>query len=366
MMTTKSNDYWDRRANLRMKGYHREAESTIMLVNRAYDKGLSDINASIERILGRYVKDSTLGKNEALKLLNSAITRSEWEAIRMQYLKVRSPAIRRQLLNTLNAPAYAARISRLEALRADVYIQSKIIADTEITQSTTNYINTIDNAYYRSMFDLQKGMGLAFDFAAISTKTVQEILQNPWSGEHFSKRVWENTDKLAEEVHGVVAGGLKSGISYKQMTEQLAERMQVGKFAASRLIRTEATYMANAAEIESYKEAEIEKYIFIAILDLVTSHICRKLDGKIFLVADAKAGVNLPSMHPFCRSTTRAVIDADVKMRLQRRARNPITGEVETLPADMTYKMWRERLDEIHGIDQVTALEKATRMRRNN
>lgn len=362
-MTTRSNAYWDRRANQRMAEYHRDAEKSIRIVNRAYDKGLLDIESSIDRILGKYVRESGLTQSEALSLLNSPITRVEWEAIKAQSVKVHDPTLRRQLLNKLNAPAYAARISRLEALKADTYIQSKVIADVEIAQSTTSYIKTIDQAYYQTILDMQQGLGLAFDFATIPTKVVEEILRNPWSGEHFSQRVWTNTDHLAEQAIEVIAGGFESGISYKQMTDQLAERMEVGKFAASRLIRTESTYMANAAEIEAYKEAEIEKYMFVATLDMRTSHTCQELDGKISLVSEAKAGVNLPAMHPFCRSTTRAIIDADVANRLQRRARNPITGEVETLPPGMTYKEWRASLAKQHGTDRVAAMEKMARNR---
>ncbi|GIP57903.1 minor capsid protein [Paenibacillus woosongensis] len=362
-MATKSNTYWDRRANQRMAEYHREAEKTIHLVNRAYDKGLKDIEGSIKRILGKYIRDSGLSQAEAIALLNSPLPRAEWEAIKEQYMKVKDPEVRRKLLNILNAPAYSGRISRLVALKADIYIQSKLIMDAEIAQSTTNYLRVTDQAYYRTMFDLQQGLGLAFEFAAIPTKVVEEILRNPWSGEHFSQRVWKNTDYLAEQAAEVITGGWESGISYKQMTDQLAELMEVGKFAASRLIRTESTYMANAAEIESYKEAEIEKYIFIATLDLRTSQTCQDLDGEIFLVSEAKANVNLPAMHPFCRSTTRALIDAGVEFRLQRRARNPITGEAETLPPGMTYKEWRAGLDKQHGADRVAVMEKMTRNR---
>lgn len=357
-MLQRSNSYWDRRANQRMAEYHRQAEQTIHSVNLAYDKALRDINKSIKKIFDKYVKDGQLTRSEAMALLNSPVPRAEWEAIKAQYEQVKNPAIRRKLLNILNGPAYSARINRLVALRMDVYIKSKILMDAEVTQSSATFTRVTDQAYYSTMFDIQRGLGVAFEFASLPTRTVEEILRNPWSGEHFSERIWKNTDKLAEQVIEVVTGGFESGISYKKMANQLAARMEVGKFAASRLIRTEATYMANAAEIESYKEAEIEKYMFVATLDMRTSHICQDLDGQIFLVSEARAGVNLPSMHPFCRSTTRAILDADVEARLQRRALNPVTGEIETLPPGIAYKEWRTRLSNQHGTDRVTAMEK--------
>ena len=47
------------------------------------------------------------------------------------------------------------------------------------------------------------------------------------------------------------------------------------------------------------------------MLDSRTSKICNELDGKRFKVKDRQAGTNYPPMHPFCRSTTIAVIDVD-------------------------------------------------------
>ena len=39
------------------------------------------------------------------------------------------------------------------------------------------------------------------------------------------------------------------------------------------------------------------------------ARISREKNGKVFGTAEAQAGVNYPPMHPYCRSTTKAVID---------------------------------------------------------
>ncbi|WP_197071958.1 minor capsid protein, partial [Geobacillus kaustophilus] len=124
------------------------------------------------------------------------------------------------------------------------------------------------------MFDIQRGLGVGFEFATMPIQTVETILKNPCSGEHFSSRIWSNTDELARQLNQVITAGFMSGIGVRKMIQEIEERFNVGKHAAARLVRTETTYMANAAEIESYKEAEIEKYIFVATLDLRTSPQC--------------------------------------------------------------------------------------------
>lgn len=67
--------------------------------------------------------------------------------------------------------------------------------------------------------------------------------------------------------------------------------------------------ISNNTEIRSYKECGIEKYVYIATLDLRTCPICRELDNKVFEVKKAKRGLNLPPLHDGCRCTTCAYIN---------------------------------------------------------
>lgn len=357
-MKKPSNAYWDKRSMQRMAKYHKGADSTVKTVTNAYDKAQKDIEASVQTIFDRFATDGNLTPEDAKKMLNEPIPKAEWDAIKSKINDIQDPAIKRQMLNRLNAPAYSARITRLEALKENTYIQSKIIADTEITATTAGYINTIDDAYYRTMFDMQQGVGASFDFASMPSSRVEAILKDPWAGKQFSTRIWDNTDVLASQVTDVITAGFVSGAGTAQMSRELAGRMNVGKHAANRLIRTETTYMANAAEMESYEEAEIDEYIFVATLDKRTSKKCQQLDLKVFAVKDAKPGVNMPPMHPFCRSTTIANFGPETLANIQRRARDPITGKNELIPAGTNYEQWRKGLDEKHGKDKIDVIQK--------
>ncbi len=326
-----------------MAEYHRGADSTVQIVNAAYDKAQNDIASETQKIFDRFAKDGKLSAEEAQKILNEPISKVEWESIKRKINNVKDPKIKRQMLNRLNAPAYKARITRLVALEENVYIQSKIVVDTEIRASAAGYVGTINDAYYQTMFDVQKGLGVGFDFASMPTSRVEAILMNPWTGKQFSERIWDNTDVLASQVTAVITAGFESGAGTTQMSRELAERMNVGKHAANRLVRTETTYIANMAEMESYEEAEIAEYMFLATLDKKTSELCQMQDLKVYMVKDAKPGVNMPPMHPFCRSSTRAYFGPKTLDNIERRARNPATGKNELVPASMAFPEWKEK-----------------------
>lgn len=108
----------------------------------------------------------------------------------------------------------------------------------------------------------------------------------------------------------------------------------------NRLIRTEVNYFAVQGQVLGYQEAGVQTYRFLATLDLRTSEQCRALDLKVFPVAEAKAGENLPPMHPHCRSTTAPYLAERDYSRLKRRARDPENGKTYLVPADMTYRQW--------------------------
>ncbi|MFD1954289.1 minor capsid protein [Paenibacillus thailandensis] len=343
MMKQRSNEYWDRRAMERMAEYHRGADRTMRTLSAAYDAALANIQAEIDKIFNRYSRDGRMSPKEARQLLNTPLTPQERSELTEQMRKVRDPTIRQQMLNRLNSAAYRARITRLQALRENIHLQTKLLADIEVKITEKWYVDVIDEAFYRTMFDIQRGLGLGFRFDPMPQKVVQEILRNPWSGKHFSRRVWANTEELAKLLEERLTAGFMSGTPRRKLALELEERMNVGKHAANRLVRTETTYMANSAEMESYEEAEVDEYQFLATLDSRTSEICRKHDLKVYAVKEAKAGVNMPPLHPYCRSTTRAYFGLETLEGIQRRATDPETGRSVLVPASMSYEDWKQK-----------------------
>ncbi|WP_052406409.1 minor capsid protein [Clostridium culturomicium] len=335
----KSSSYWKDRANLRMNSYHKNSDKTIYKINNAYDKAIEDINKDIKKIFYKFQSDSGMSIAEAKDLLNTKIPKLELESIRSKINGIQDKNLKRYLMAQLNAKAYNSRMTRLEALKESIYINTKRIANVELVQSELRYIKNINEAYYRNIYDIQKVTGIVTDFATMPVNVIEDILKNNWSGKHYSERVWGNSEVLAAKLEEVITSGLMSGKSSKKMAVELADLSQYGKMAAERLIRTETTYVTNMAELESYKELGIDKYIFVATLDLRTSKQCRNMDGKVIDVYRGVPGENLPPLHPWCRSTTRAYFEG---MNRRRRARDPETGK-NYIIENMNFDEWYQK-----------------------
>ena len=326
-----------------MATYHKNSDETILKINKAYDKAIKDINEDINNIFRNYQINTGLSSSEGRKILNSKISDKELASIKERIRYIKDDDIKKQLYAELNSKAYKARITRLEALKDSINVNTKRVADTELQATTKLYTNNIQDAYYRTLFDIQKGVKLGFNVAEMPDETIQEILKNNWSGEHYSKRIWNNSKVFASKLEDTLISGIMAGHSVKKIAKELEEYTSYGKFATERLTRTETTYMCNMAEIESYKECGIDKYIFLATLDLRTSKQCRQHDGKIYKVSEAKPGVNLPPLHAYCRSTTIADMDSEGLENLSRRARDPVTGKTYIVPGDMNYEEWHKK-----------------------
>lgn len=344
----KNSQYWINRANQILADVHKNSDKYIAGINTAYDKALEDIQKDIEAIFRTYANNHNITATQAKRLLNSKISVKELDHLKKQIEQISNPELKKALLAQINANAYAARITRLEALKQSVAVHAKTLADKEIKLSSKAYIDTINMSYYKHVFNIQKGIGMGFSFAQLPTRAIELMLSTPWLGKNYSSRVWHNTDALANQLTKTITAGMISGKSNQKMARELQELMGYGKHAAERLVRTEVTYFCNQASIESYKECDVEKYMFVATLDLRTSKQCREHDRKIYNVKDAKPGENLPPLHPYCRSTTRAYLGEKYMQNIKRRARDPETGKTY-LVDDMSYNEWHDKYVKMEG-----------------
>ena len=156
----------------------------------------------------------------------------------------------------------------------------------------------------------------------------------------FSQRVWDNTNALADGLKHDMLVGIMAGKSEQHMADDIMNRCGVGAFEARRLVRTETTCVANTAELYGYKELDIDEYEFSACLDSRTSDLCRELDGKVFKRNSAQAGVNLPPIHPFCRSTMLPVLPSEEDLDKE------LAELGDEIGADVDFDEWEQNLQQ--------------------
>ena len=270
-----------------MKRLEKQSEGTIQRLVTAYNKSKDNIQKEIQKIFGKYVVNGKLTFKEAKELLNTRETKEFYDNLLKQINSIDDVDVRRKLLAKYNAPAYAYRISRYQALQENIDIELKKLVQEECVISKKHYVDIINEGYYRSIFNVQKGIGIGFNFSQLDNRTINLILNENWyKSENFSQRIWKNNNKLADYLKSNFLADNIAGKSIQRMASALDDAMNIGKYNAVRLLRTETNHFANEAEMLSYEELDIEKYRFIATLDNVTCKHCAELDNKIFYLKD--------------------------------------------------------------------------------
>ena len=340
MAAGRSDAYWARRAEGRRLDLLRDAERAADEIGRAYLEACRQLQDEADKIFRAFRRNGLLSEVAARRLLNQYPDASARELIKRALATMPDGPEKQAVLAQVNAPAYQYRIGRLEQLRRTIGERLGVVAQQELEVSTRSYVSTLQEAYYRHLYDVQRGAGLGFQVADFSPRRLREALAQAWSGRHYSARIWRNAEDLAQRLRGDLLAAALTGRSERDIAKQIEVDYQAGAYASRRLVRTESAYLAGQADQLAYEELMIDRYRYLATLDMRTSSLCQGLDGRQFARSQAKVGVNYPPMHPNCRSTTVAVIDDEALEGMTRRARDPDTGEVYEVPADMTYRQW--------------------------
>ena len=339
----KNEEYWaKRKANLIYEQMDK-AEKQADKFDDIYRQSKAYLDKQINKIFDKFQRDYGLSERDARHVLKSMKDQKDLNELR-KVLEARpnDPNIQR-LLADLDSPAYAYRIKRLERLNDDLDRMRESIYHSEKKGSDAFYSDLMKDSYYKATFDLQQQTGIAYSFSDLPETEIKRLQGLKWTGEAYSDRIWSNTGVLASSVKDELLVSLMTGRSVRDTSQAIAERFEVGQNKARRLVRTESAFFHNQMELLSYEDAEITKYKFVAVLDKRTSHICQQHDNKVYNTDEATPGVNYPPLHPWCRSTTIAHDDDIDYSKLERRARNPETGEVEYVPADMSYEEWYDK-----------------------
>ena len=359
--------YWRKRSVKLGLLSERKAQRTARAVLDAYDKVLTTVQERIERIFARFVRNNdSLNAEKARQLLSVRETQKYRQELLVLYHSTTDKALRDELRAMLEAPAYANRISRLEALRDIVRADCRQLGLLERELVGKGLADALQEAYTRQVFDIQQGTGYGRRIKTLEDKQVRAILGQKWRGGNFSGRIWNNNQAFADAVQQTILTGTLAGMSFREMSDMLlqitgTDATSGAKANSMRLIRTEFCHISAQGALLGYKSYDLEYYRYLATLDSQTDEECGTLDMRRFKVTDAQPGLNFPPMHPNCRCTTMPDMSEQVIAKIKRAARDPATGKSITVPGNMTYAEWHKKF--VQGVPEAEAAEKGWKNR---
>lgn len=340
----KNSEYWKNRFVEMEEATHQTSVKKTMDIQEQFDKSQKIIEEKINAWYQRYADNNNISLLEARKSLNDKeLKELKWDV--EEYIKKgRENAFSGEWVKELENASAKAHISRLEALELQCRQQAEV-AFGNLNDEVSKHIKDVyKESYYRTAYEIQKGVGVGSNFAALNDRLIEKVVSKPWlaDGKNFSDRIWGNKTQLINQLHTSLSQMCITGAGPDKAISQIASKMNVSKANAGRLVMTESAYFSSTAQKECFKELDVERYEIVATLDGHTSDICQEMDGKVFKMSEYEEGVTAPPFHVNCRSCTAPYFDDEFTKGEQRAARDE-EGDTYYVPADMTYKEWKKK-----------------------
>lgn len=287
-----NSNYWEKRALENKLNVIENEEDYLKRITGIYNHANKQIDDKLAKVYARYAKENNLTLEEAYQILPKKME-TEYKNDVMDYIsKAKDPSYRDYLLNQ----SIMHKHSVLDQLRTEM---RNAIYDIDIEETGGKFLEKIfTNSNYKAQYDNNEEA-----FAKVDKDKIQNLLKENWSGGgNFSELIWKDREKLVKALDDIVVKGLAVGDNYDKMSDKLAKRMDTSKSNAKRLIMTESARMENEGLLSYYQRIGAKQLIFVATLDMKTSEICRAMDGQIIPIEEARIGLNVPPLHPYCRS----------------------------------------------------------------
>lgn len=337
-------DYWDERFLLLNEMLLQQGEEYAQNATKAYMLAMLEIEKDINNFYARFANENTMTYQQAKQLLTS----EQRQAFQMELEEYIAYGQQNGLddvwIKKLENASTVHRITRLQAIQYQLQQQVEKLEAQKIKGITETLKNIYKEGYYRTAYEIQKGTGVGSAFSKIDENKIDKVLARAWApdGKNFSERVW-GTDRtqLIYQLQTRFTQGIIRGEGSQKIIKDMSKALYSSRKATERLVLTESAFVASASRKDTYENLGVKQYKVLATLDIKTSEMCRKLDGKVFDLKDYKIGLTANPFHPRCRSTTVPNIDSKYIQNQQRAARNK-EGKTYYVPSDMTYEQWHK------------------------
>ena len=355
-------NYWQARFATMEADQHKKDKEYIKDLERQFQIAQNNMQADMEKWYYRLAENNDITYTAAKKLLKAdELEEFHWTV--EQYIeKGKQNAVDKKWMKQLENASAKTHINRLQALLLQMQQEAELLYQ-QYNDGVTSHLNkSYADRFYHTAYEIAKGSRVGHNLAKLDDRKIEVILKKPWAqdGTAFSDRIWKNKEKLVNTLHTELTQHVIRGTDPYKAVQAVSKRMDVNLKQAATLVYTESAALTATAQAECFKELDVEEFEIVATLDSHTSDICREMDGKHFPMKEYAVGMTAPPFHCNCRSVTCPYFDDEFTEGSKRAAREE-DGEAYYVPADMTYKEWKEAFVD-GGKHQMTFMQKKDRI----
>lgn len=340
----KNSEYWKERFKILEEKAHQQGVECYINIEKQYRQALQELEGKIAAWYVRLAKNNNITITEARRMLTSKeLAEFKWDI--KDYIRYgQENAVSGAWMQQLENASARYHISRLECLKIQNQQSLEVLFGNQLDSIDSAMRGIYKSGYYKTAFELQKGVGVGWDFATLDEKQISKVINKPWAadGKNFSERIWGNRQKLVNELNNTLTQNIILGKDPQKAIDEIARKMNTSKTNAGRLVLTEAAFFSSAAQKDCFSELGVEQFEIFSSYDEKTCEICQDMDGKHFPTSQWEVGVTAPPFHVQCRCTPVPYFDDEFSAMGTKAARNE-KGKTVFIPANMTYEEWKEK-----------------------
>ena len=272
---------------------NREKEIVKQLQN-----AIDAIQTEIEANWDRFSNGQKITISEARKMANKMdVKRFERKA--KEYVKNKdfSPQANKEL----KIYNLVMRVSRLELLKSQIGLELITLFDELDKWGYSQLTEAAKEEYLRQAGIL--GETVQENYSSKVRKIVNASFKSS-DFPSFSDNIWQNFVEMKADLEKIITQAITQGKNPRAV--------------ANRLMMTEISGIQTDIQKQSYLDADIEEYDYIA--EPFACEICKKVaKGSPYRVLKMKKGINAPYMHPHCKCSTVPKVSEDYDKSLKER-----------------------------------------------
>lgn len=243
--------------------------------------------------------------------------------------------------------ANQSALTRSRGLFEQIGEQIKALGQKEQITFRQGLSNIYTDQFLRQVYDLGQSITVKANFNRLNPALIQKTLDYPWSGAMFSDRLWQDKERLGRNLRVGLTQSMILGEGIPQITDRINKGIDIARYNAERVARTETKRVTYCAHDDIYKDTGVEelKYRCANGGDSRTCQYCRADNGKVFKMGEEPT---LPR-HPNCRCVYIPVVSDT----FEDNELNELTGSVRGAE---NYEKWREA--EVKKQEEVKPVEK--------
>ncbi|HDJ5793746.1 TPA: minor capsid protein [Staphylococcus aureus] len=288
--------YWLERAKNVMDAESLVDAQAIIEIERIILLMYAEITKELLAFYAKYAKDTGLSIQEVKKMADSfdvlAFSNKAKQFVERKDFSEEANQSLKQYNLTM-------KISREKLLKQQLDL---IVKDTSL-----NLQNKIEDKLSDAVNrEVKRQAHILGEHVQIDDTEVKAVVNSNFKGAKWSTRLWNDMELVQKEVERVTSHVVIRGRHPNEFVSEFKKQTNSTSYNASRLLVTESARVQTESQKIAYLKdlGEDGEYKYVAKIDSKTSKLCHSLNGKIFKVKDMIPGVNAPSMHPWCRSTT--------------------------------------------------------------